>query len=46
VSAAEGAKFAREVAGVKEVVRRVTDEEIRRGVEAFDPGRKSLHEEH
>jgi heterodisulfide reductase subunit A2 len=35
VSAAEGMKFAREVEAVKEIVGRLTDEEIRQGIEAF-----------
>jgi len=37
VSAAEGVKFAKEVRAVQEVVGGVTDEEIRRGIEAFTP---------
>jgi len=37
ISAAEGVKFAKEVEALRQVVSRISDEEIRKGIEAFSP---------
>jgi len=37
ISAAEGMKFAQEISAMKEIVDKVTDEEIEKGIKAFTP---------
>jgi len=36
ISAAEGMRFSQEISAMKEIVERLTDDEIQRGIEAFD----------